>query len=245
MRLRGKKGARETLEQYEQDGSVVLNPQKYKGKWHEFFGNDRPIHIELGMGKGKFIAEISARYEEVNYIGIDKYDELILRAHEKAYGPAAEDIENRQAQNPRRNNLALVLFNIENIENIFAQDEVNRIYLHFSDPWPKLRHARRRLTYSRFLEKYGHILNSWGDIHMKTDSLPLFEFSLNSFADFGFRLRHISLDLYREGPREDQIMTEYEQKFVEQGMRIYRCEAVVGHELLAELDKDQTSGSPA
>ncbi|MGF9713155.1 MULTISPECIES: tRNA (guanosine(46)-N7)-methyltransferase TrmB [Paenibacillus] len=225
MRLRGRKGIREAIEA--QPELVVLNPEPYKGKWAEVFGNDRPIHVELGMGKGRFISQLSALNQHINYIGVDMYDELIRRASEKAR-------ESREEQGGDLSNLRLVRMNIESIENVFEAGEIERIYLNFSDPWPKKRHARRRLTHANFVNKYRTVLNERGEIHFKTDSRSLFEFSLNSFADLGLRMRNISLDLHAEGPRTDLIMTEYETKFYEKGMPIHRLEVVIGEKALAE-----------
>ncbi|WJH35092.1 tRNA (guanosine(46)-N7)-methyltransferase TrmB [Paenibacillus aurantius] len=227
MRLRGRKGIREELER--QSDLVILDPKQYKGRWSEFFGNDHPIHVELGMGKGKFISELSFRNPEVNYIGVDMYDELIRRGAEKA---RKFRVENGQPEEPE--NLALALLNIEHISEVFAEGEVERIYLNFSDPWPKKKHARRRLTHRGFLLKYKGFLNEWGQIHLKTDSRSLFEFSLNSFADMGLWMRNISLDLHGEGLREDLVLTEYESKFVEQGINIHRCEVLIGDRALEE-----------
>ncbi|CAG5093552.1 tRNA (guanine-N(7)-)-methyltransferase [Thermobacillus xylanilyticus] len=224
MRLRGRKGIREEIES--QPELVVLDPAPYRGRWRERFGNDRPIHVELGMGKGKFISEMSVRNPEINYIGIDMFDELIRRAAVKARAAWAP----QGAETPP--NLALVRANIEYLETFFAPGEIERIYLNFSDPWPKKKHAKRRLTHPRFLRKYLDILNENGEIHFKTDSRLLFEFSLNSFCDMEITLRNISLDLHRDGLREDLVMTEYETKFAEQGMPIYRLEAVVGEAAL-------------
>ncbi len=128
MRLRGRKGIREAIEA--QPELVVLNPEPYKGKWAEVFGNDRPIHVELGMGKGRFISQLSALNQHINYIGVDMYDELIRRASEKAR-------ESREEQGGDLSNLRLVRMNIESIENVFEAGEIERIYLNFSDPWPK------------------------------------------------------------------------------------------------------------
>jgi tRNA (guanine-N7-)-methyltransferase len=124
-------------------------------------------------------------------------------------------------------NLALGLFNIEYVLDLFEAGEVSRIYLNFSDPWPKRRHARRRLTHPEFLAKYTHILQSDGEIHLKTDGEHFFEFSLNSFIEAGFDLRNVSLSLHREGAHPEHVMTEYEMKFHERGQNIYRCEAVL------------------
>lgn len=223
MRLRGRKGIREELER--QNDLIVLDPRQLKGKWREHFGNDRPIHVELGMGKGIFISEMSRRNPEINFIGIDRYDELLRRAAEKAR-PLHEGRDGW--------NLALALLDISHISEVFAEGEVERIYLNFSDPWPKNRHARRRLTAPGFLKQYFGFLSDRGEVHLKTDSRLLFEYSLNSFADMGLRMRSISLDLHGEGVREDLVMTEYETKFVEQGLPIYRCEVLIGKETLAE-----------
>ena len=245
MRLRGRKGIREEIES--QPELVVLDPAPCRGRWREQFGNDRPIHVELGMGKGKFISEMSVRHPEINFIGIDMFDELIRRAAVKARAAwAPQGVEHPP-------NLKLVRANIEYLETFFAPGEVERIYLNFSDPWPKKRHAKRRLTHPRFLKKYIGILNENGEIHFKTDSRQLFEFSLNSFCDMQIQLRNISLDLHKDGVREDLVMTEYETKFAGQGMPIYRLEAVVGEAALrrhreaveAELAKIRQGGPQA
>jgi tRNA (guanine-N7-)-methyltransferase len=223
-RLRRRPGTKDFL--MEQKDLVVLEPDTYKGKWCDFFGNDHPIYVELGMGKGKFITEMSTMYPDINFIGIDLYDELIRKASEKARGLT----ENEETYNPR--NLALVLYNIEQLEKVFTEGEVERFFLNFSDPWPKNRHAHRRLTHPVFMKKYISILNPKGEIHLKTDSRSLFEFSLNSFADMGLRMRNISLDLHGEGTPPHHVFTEYEQKFSEKGMNIHRCEVVIGQAAL-------------
>ncbi|WP_068615565.1 tRNA (guanosine(46)-N7)-methyltransferase TrmB [Paenibacillus tuaregi] len=224
MRLRGRKGIRENLES--QQDMITLDPREYKGRWAEWFGNDHPVYIELGMGKGQFISGMSVKYPDCNFIGMDMYDELIRRASEKARGIWME----QGVEKP--SNVKLALGNIESLEEFFAPGEVERIYLNFSDPWPKSRHGRRRLTHPRFLDKYRTVLNEKGEIHFKTDSLTLFEFSLNSFAATGLQMSNISLSLHREGINEAHVMTEYETKFVSQGMNIYRCEVMVGSEAL-------------
>ncbi|TVY09739.1 tRNA (guanosine(46)-N7)-methyltransferase TrmB [Paenibacillus cremeus] len=225
MRLRGRKGIREALEG--QPELVILEPEQFKGRWSEVFGNDRPIHVELGMGKGQFISQLSALNPQINYIGIDMYDELIRRGSEKAQ-------LSREEHGGDLSNLRLVRYNIESIENVFDSRELERIYLNFSDPWPKKKHARRRLTHANFVNKYQEILNENGEIHFKTDSRSLFEFSLNSFADLGLRMRNISLDLHAEELRTDLVMTEYETKFSQKGMPIHRLEVVIGEHVLAE-----------
>ncbi len=224
MRLRGRKGIRESLEG--QPELVVLDAGPHKGKWREFFGNDQPIYVELGMGKGRFISQMSARYPHINFIGVDMYDELIRRASEKAR------IIWEQKGESHPPNLALLRANIEGIETMFAPGEIERVHLNFSDPWPKAKHARRRLTHPRLVAKYIELLNERGEIHFKTDSQSLFEFSLNSFAEMELVMRNISLHLHKEGPREDLVFTEYEMKFMEKGQNIYRVEAVIGSEAL-------------
>ncbi|WP_239615339.1 tRNA (guanosine(46)-N7)-methyltransferase TrmB [Cohnella mopanensis] len=227
MRLRGRKNIRESLER--QPDLVVLEPQRLKGRWHEFFGNDNPIHIECGMGKGQFISRMSGNNPHINYIGMDIYDELLRRGSEKAR--ALWQNEKGVDKVP---NLALARGNVEFLEKMFEPGELERIYLNFSDPWPKSKHGKRRLTHPRFLMKYKEALNDIGEIHFKTDSLSLFEFSLNSFSAVEYQMRNISLDLHRHGIREDLVLTEYETKFVGQGMPIYRLEAVLGEKVQQE-----------
>lgn len=227
MRLRGRKGIRESLEQ--QTDLVILEPRSLKGRWSELFGNDHPVHVEFGMGKGQFISQMSFKYPEINFIGVDMYDELVRRAAEKArnvWEPAGEETPP---------NVRVALANIDYAEEVFAPGELGRIYLNFSDPWPKSKHARRRLTHPRFLEKYRGLLGPEGEIHLKTDSRSLFEFSLNAFADFGLQMKNISLDLHTDGViNEEHVMTEYETKFYNRGVNIHRCEAIVGEEALKQ-----------
>ena len=154
MRLRNVPGARETIIENQ---FSIQQPEQMKGKWAEVFQNDHPIHIEVGMGKGQFIIEMARRNPEVNYIGIEKYSSVLVRAVEKL-----EDFE--------QDNLRLIRMDAENIEEVFDKDEVDRIYLNFSDPWPKDRHAKRRLTSTRFLERYDNILTPEGRVMFKTDN---------------------------------------------------------------------------
>jgi tRNA (guanine-N7-)-methyltransferase len=209
---------------HRQPDLYIPEPKEMKGRWHDFFGNQQPIHVELGMGKGKFISGMSARHPEWNFIGIDMKEELLMQASDKA-----RDLWQTKAEvSPP--NIAFILFNIEHVLDVFAPAEVSRIYLNFSDPWPKRRHARRRLTHPEFLNKYKMILRKDGEIHMKTDGEGLFEFSLNSFSEMDFGLRNISLNLHKEGPHPDHVMTEYESKFHDRGQPIYRCEAYLRKE---------------
>lgn len=225
MRLRRKSGTRELLQTLEE--RVVLQPKAYKGRWREVFGNDKPIHAELGMGKGRFISLMSLQHPEWNFIGIDMYDELIRKGSEKADETRAAWSAARGGAEPP-NNLRLALGNIEGLEEMFEDGELERIYLNFSDPWPKTRHASRRLTHANFVNKYRKVLNEEGEIHFKTDSRSLFEFSLNSFAELELMMRNISLDLHAGGTAPNNVMTEYEEKFSSQGVNIHRVEVIVG-----------------
>jgi tRNA (guanine-N7-)-methyltransferase len=209
VRLRNKPWAKDKIAAYPQ--YIIPNPDQYKGRWHELFGNDHPIHIEIGTGKGRFITEMAKAHPDVNYIGIELYESVIVSALDKL-------IENDLP------NLRLLNVNAKDLTNIFAKGEVERIYLNFSDPWPKKRHEKRRLTYKSFLELYENILVDEGEIHFKTDNQGLFEYSLVSFSQYGLVLQYVSLDLHNSD-FEGNIMTEYEQKFAEKGNRIYRCEA--------------------
>ena len=185
MRLRNVPGARETIIENQ---FSIQEPEQKKGKWAEVFGNDHPIHIEVGMGKGQFIIEMARRNPEVNYIGIEKYSSVLVRAVEKL-----EDFE--------QNNLRLIRMDAENIEEVFDKDEVDRIYLNFSDPWPKDRHAKRRLTSTRFLERYNNILTPEGRVMFKTDNKDLFDFSLEQVEEAGWILENHTYDLHHSEKR--------------------------------------------
>ena len=185
MRLRNVPGARETIIENQ---FSIQEPEQKKGKWAEVFGNDHPIHIEVGMGKGQFIIEMAKRNPEINYIGIEKYSSVLVRAVEKL-----EDFE--------QNNLRLIRMDAENIEEVFDKDEVDRIYLNFSDPWPKDRHAKRRLTSTRFLERYNNILTPEGRVMFKTDNKDLFDFSLEQVEEAGWILENHTYDLHHSEKR--------------------------------------------
>ncbi|MDP4107742.1 MAG: tRNA (guanosine(46)-N7)-methyltransferase TrmB [Bacillota bacterium] len=208
MRLRHKPWAQEKIEQYPQ--YIVANPEMHKGKWHEPFEKKQPLHIEIGTGKGRFITEMAKAHPDINYIGIEVYKSVIVDALDKLI----------EADLP---NLKLLNIDANNLEKYFAKSDVDRIYLNFSDPWPKTRHEKRRLTYKSFLKHYENILKDGGEIHFKTDNQGLFEYSLMSFSQYGLLLKYLSLDLHHSD-FEGNIMTEYEQKFSEKGNRIYRCE---------------------
>lgn len=209
MRLRNVPGARETIIENQ---FSIQEPEQKKGKWAEIFGNDHPIHIEVGMGKGQFIIEMAKRNPEINYIGIEKYSSVLVRAVEKL-----EDFE--------QNNLRLIRMDAENIEEVFDKDEVDRIYLNFSDPWPKDRHAKRRLTSTRFLERYNNILTPEGRVMFKTDNKDLFDFSLEQVEEAGWILENHTYDLHHSEYNEENVMTEYEEKFSAKGNPICRLVA--------------------
>ena len=209
MRLRNVPGARETIIENQ---FSIQQPEQMKGKWAEVFQNDHPIHIEVGMGKGQFIIEMARRNPEVNYIGIEKYSSVLVRAVEKF-----EDFE--------QDNLRLIRMDAENIEEVFDKDEVDRIYLNFSDPWPKDRHAKRRLTSTRFLERYDNILTPEGRVMFKTDNKDLFDFSLEQVEEAGWILENHTYDLHHSEYNEGNVMTEYEEKFSAKGNPICRLVA--------------------
>jgi tRNA (guanine-N7-)-methyltransferase len=208
MRLRNKPWASEKISQYPQ--YIVPNPEEYKGKWNEAFQNENPLHIEVGTGKGQFLLGMAKQNPHINYIGIEVYESVIVSALDRLI----------EAELP---NFKLLNVNAEELEKYFTKNDVERVYLNFSDPWPKKRHAKRRLTYKGFLQSYENILVNEGEIHFKTDNQGLFEFSLMSFSEYGLLLKFLSLDLHKSD-FEGNIMTEYEEKFSQKGQRIYRCE---------------------
>lgn len=210
MRLRNKPWAREFIESHPE--VIIPNPEEWKGKWNEIFGNDKPIHIEVGTGKGQFITGMAQANPDINYIGIEMYTSVIVSALEKVL----------DADSP--SNLRLLNVDGSQLEKYFQKNDVERIYLNFSDPWPKNRHAKRRLTHEGFLKIYESILIDNGEIHFKTDNRGLFEFSLVSMSQYGMLLKDVSLDLHANEP-EDNIRTEYEEKFSSKGQPIYRLEA--------------------
>lgn len=210
LRLRNKPWAKDTLKS--EPSIVIYNPEQKRGKWKEVFGNENPIHIEVGTGKGKFLLGMGEKHPNINYIGIEKYDSVLLTAMERV----------------RESNLANIKFlndDVANLDAFFAEGEMERVYINFTDPWPKKRHEKRRLTFESFLKLYEKVLIPNGEIHFKTDNQGLFEYSLYSFSKYGMLLNEVSLDLHKSS-FEGNVMTEYEEKFSSKGMRIYRCEAV-------------------
>ena len=209
MRLRNVKGSRETIAANDYVMHLPEEYESYKGRWKEFFGNENPIHIEIGMGKGQFIMELAKMNPDINYIGIEKYSSVLVRALEKR-----PELETK--------NLIFIRMDAEDIAKVFDKDEIDRIYLNFSDPWPKDRHAKRRLTSTQFLSKYNQFLQPDGKVIFKTDNRPLFDFSLEQVEEAGWTLENHTFDLHNSEFVEGNVMTEYETKFVTEGKPICR-----------------------
>lgn len=211
MRLRNVPGSRDTIAE---SRFTIKNQTEYKGKWSTVFGNENPVHIEIGMGKGQFIMTLAEENPDINYIGIEKYSSVLVRAIEKQ---EEKDLPN----------LFFIRMDAENIADVFAAGEVGRIYLNFSDPWPKDRHAKRRLTSLQFLERYEKILDREGHVIFKTDNRDLFDFSLEQVREAShWILLNYTYDLHHSEYVADNIMTEYETRFVEKGNAICRMEIV-------------------
>ena len=189
---------------------MVDDPRAWRGRWRELFGNNHPIRLEIGCGKGRFILETARRNPDVNFVAIEREEGALIMATEKAMDAALP-------------NLRFLSFDAAALGEIFAPGEVSLIYLNFSDPWPPNRQRKRRLTWRAFLAVYDQILSDDGAIFFKTDNQRLFEWSLGELCQFGWLLQNISLDLHNSD--YDNIMTEYEEKFSAQGYRIYRLEA--------------------
>ena len=201
MRLRKKWWARPELENSKY---VVIEPRDNKGNWNRVFGNSNPIHLELGCGRGGFIGAHAREEKNINFIGIDLKDEVIIYALKKV-----KDLE--------LENVRLIPLNIAWVGEVFGKDEISRIYINFCNPWPKLRHNKRRLTHSRFLSIYKEFLEPGAEIWFKTDDKGLFEDSLEYFKESGFDVTYSTFDLHRSGFSQN-VITEYEAKFTELGM---------------------------
>lgn len=196
----------------ESDPFVIQDPRRYAGHWRDFFGNDYPLHIEIGMGKGQFLHRLAELHPDINYLGIEKFSSVLVRALEK-----------RTALD--QDNLYFLRMDAEDITEIFASGEVQRIYLNFSDPWPKDRHAKRRLTSTRFLARYNKILAPEGILQFKTDNTDLFRFSLEQLEEAGWTTDEVNFHLHENGPAPDNVMTEYEEKFWKLGNPIHKLVA--------------------
>ncbi len=206
MRVRKKKNCDIRLEK---SGSLwIREPELLKNRWHEEFGNNNPIHIEIGCGKGQFICEMAKKYPDIDFVAIEVVKDVMVIAMEKAE-PLGLD------------NLRFIIGDAAKLCDYFDKGEAERIYLNFSDPWKKNKQAKRRLTHKNFLDVYKKVLKSGDMICFKTDNQKLFEFSLNSFAAENYKMSDITFDLHNSG-MEDNVMTEYETRFAEAGMPIYR-----------------------
>lgn len=214
MRLRNIPGSREIIAK---SVHVVQNPQSVKGNWKCRFGKEQPLHIEVGMGKGRFIMDMARLNPDINYIGIEMYDSVLLRAIQK------------KEQSEGLDNLYFLRVDARELPEIFAEGEVDRIYLNFSDPWPKDRHAKRRLTSRQFLERYDKILKKDGQIEFKTDNRGLFDFSLEEAKAAGWKIEAHTFDLHKDDAlNQGNVMTEYEEKFSSMGNPI--CKMIVTRE---------------
>lgn len=211
MRRRKKKGADLKLLSFE---NLVIKGDEidFKGNWNEKFQNDNPIHVEFGTGRGKFLTTLAKQNPNINYIAMEMKEEVLLKAVEKA-------VENEL------NNILFIWGDVNKILDYFDKGELSRVYINFCDPWPKKRWYKRRLTYRGFLENYKKLLNDDGEIHFKTDNEKLFEFSLNEFSEANLKLKNITLDL-ANSDYEGNVTTEYEDKFMSYGMKIYRVEGL-------------------
>lgn len=210
MRLRHIPGAEEKIAN---SPYVVQAPESHRGEFARLFGNDNPIEIEVGMGKGKFIMELAGKNPDVNYIGIERYSSVLLRALQKR-----EEME--------LSNIYFMCIDAKSLDEVFAPGEVSRIFLNFSDPWPKDRHAKRRLESRQFLARYNQILKKDGTIEFKTDNRALFDFALEEVEAAGWTLKEKTFDLHADARlNEGNVMTEYEERFSAQGNPI--CKYII------------------
>ena len=212
MRYRRVKGATEKIERLQ--AYFVTGPEEYRGRWSEVFGNDHPLFLEMGCGKGKFLTELARRHPEYNYIGVEGQERVFLRAAQRAH-------------EAELSNIRFIGQFLQRPSECFGPGEIEGLYLNFSDPWPKARHAKRRLTHHRYLEEYGKILTPGGTVAFKTDGDGMFEFSLEEFRDFGATILEISWDLHASPLKAKEITTEYEEKFREWGEPIKYMKAVL------------------
>lgn len=210
MRLRNITGSREYIAA---NDFVIHEPSEFKGNWkREIFNNENPIRIEIGMGKGRFIMELAEKNPDINFVGIEKYSSVLLRA-----------IQKMEAMETPLKNLVFIRMDAEDICDIFDEGEIDRIYLNFSDPWPKDRHAKRRLPSRQFLKRYNSILKKDGVVEFKTDNVDLFDFAVEEVPEAGWIIKEMTRDLHNDARmNEGNIMTEYEEKFSSIGNPIYK-----------------------
>lgn len=214
MRLRNIPRAEGKIQEH---AAVIKRPETQKGCWRQVFGSPNPIHIEIGMGKGRFLLNMAAQNPFINYVGIERYSSVLLRALEKYDTEEFKELKN----------IRFVCIDAHDITDVFAPGEVERIYLNFSDPWPKARHAKRRLTSKEFLERYEKVLVPGGQLEFKTDNTALFNFSLEQVREAGWTLGRYTYDLHHhEVLNEGNVMTEYEEKFSAKGNPINKLIAV-------------------
>lgn len=205
MRLRHIPGAEQMIEE---SPYVIHEPKEKKGTWKEIFGNDHPIHIEIGMGKGQFIIEMAKRNPEINYVGIERYSTVLVKAL-------------RKREQEELGNLYFMCMDARLLAEVFAPGEVAKIYLNFSDPWPKDRHAGRRLTSPQFMAVYNQFLAADGSVEFKTDNRELFDYSLEAIPEAGWKISASTFDLHHNAEmNEGNVMTEYETKFSAEGKPI-------------------------
>ncbi|SHI44930.1 tRNA (guanosine(46)-N7)-methyltransferase TrmB [Parasporobacterium paucivorans] len=197
MRLRNVRGSKEAIAE---SPYVINNPEEYRNKWREVFNNSNPLYIEIGMGKGRFLTRLAQQNPGINYVGIEKYASVLYRALEKR-------------EKMKMDNLYFIGMDAEDIAAVFGEGEVDWIYLNFSDPWPKDRHAKRRLTSKEFFGRYDRILRKDGRIEFKTDNMDLFDFSLEQIPLTNFEITAYTKDLHNDAMNEGNVMTEYEEKF--------------------------------
>ena len=209
MRLRNIPGADDAIMRHP---IAIKNEKEYRGKWNTLFENDHPIHIEIGMGKGQFLLTLAKQNPEINYIGIERYSSVLLRALEKFDTEEFCELKN----------IRFICMDAMELPEVFDKEEVEKIYLNFSDPWPKARHARRRLTSVPFLTQYDKVLAKDGVVEFKTDNRGLFEFSLEQVEEAGWKLLGHTFDLHHDEEMNcGNVMTEYEQNFSSQGYPIH------------------------
>lgn len=210
MRLRNIPGSREAIAASEFVVKEDVMKEK-RGCWDQVFGNENPLYLEVGMGKGRFITELAMQNPDHNYVGIEKYSSVLLRALEK------------RSQLPELTNLLFLRMDAEELPEVFGPDEVSGIYLNFSDPWPKDRHAKRRLPSKEFLARYDRILKPEGRVEFKTDNRDLFDFALEQAEEAGWILEKCTYDLHHDPEMvKGNIMTEYEERFSSQGNPIFK-----------------------
>lgn len=215
MRLRNIPGAKDVIEKHP---IAIKNEAEYKGKWNDVFSNQHPIYVEIGMGKGQFLLNLAKKNPDINYIGIERYSSVLLRALEK-YDSMQSDMQ----EACELKNIRFICMNAFDLPNVFEAGEVAKIYLNFSDPWPKARHASRRLTSTNFLAQYDKVLAKDGVVEFKTDNRNLFEFSLEQVEEAGWKLLGHTFDLHHdEKMNEGNVMTEYEEKFSSLGNPIHK-----------------------